>query len=105
MGVSSEYYPSRSRVNSDGGWGTRKDEPSNIESTALSLIALASVRENKFVPSRLVDAVLEAAHPENTQLKTKLNKLNEDIAQRVQERIRNIIDERNDLSNKLQVNR
>jgi hypothetical protein len=89
------------RVNSDGGWGPVKGEPSNIEHTALSMIALSSVGENKFVPSRLVNATLETAEAKIMQLRNERDRLLEDVDQRVQKEIKNIIYERNELQKKV----
>lgn len=89
------------RVNSDGGWGPVKGEPSNIEYTALSMIALSSVGENKFVPSRLVNATLETAEAKIMQLRNERDRLLEDVDQRVQKEIKNIIYERNELQKKV----
>ena len=89
------------RVNSDGGWGPVKGEPSNIEHTALSMIALSSVGENKFVPSRLVNATLETAEAKIMQLRNERDRLLEDVDQRVQKELKNIIYERNELQKKV----
>ena len=85
------------RVNSDGGWGAVKGEPSNVEHTALSTIALSSAGENKFVPFRLVNATLETAESEIIKLRNERDRLSEDIDQRVKDEIQNIIKDRKKL--------
>jgi hypothetical protein len=86
------------RVDSeDGGWGAIKGEQSNIEQTALSMIALSSAGENKFVPSRLVSVALETIETEIKQLRNERDRLSEDIDQRVKEKAGNIIQQRNEL--------
>jgi hypothetical protein len=90
------------RVDSDdGGWGPVKGEPSNIEHTALSMIALSSAGENKFVPSRLVNATLETIETEIIQLRDERDKLSKDIDQRVNEKAKNIMQQRNALQKKV----
>jgi len=90
-------YSLYERVNPDGGWGAVKGEPSNVEHTALSLLALSSVGENEFVPSRLVKATLETAESEIIQLQNERDKLLGGIDQRVQKEMKNVIHERNKL--------
>lgn len=85
------------RVNSDGGWGAVKGEPSNVEHTALSTIALSSAGENKFVPFRLVNATLETAESEIIKLRNERDRLSEDIDQRVKDEGQNIIKDRKKL--------
>lgn len=89
------------RVNTDGGWGAVKDETSNIEHTALSMIALSSAGENKFVHARLAKSTLETAESEIMKLRDERAKFLEDINQRVKKEISNIIQERNDLQKKV----
>lgn len=93
------------RVNSDGGWGAAKEETSNVEYTALSIIALSLSGENKFVPYRLAIATLEAAESEMKQLRNERDKLLKDIESHVQKEINNIIQEREDLLKKVNSNK
>ena len=85
------------RVNSDGGWGMEGGESSNVEHTALSMIALASAGENRFVSSRLARATLQASDAEITILRDERDRLSRDINKLVQDEIRNIIQERDNL--------
>lgn len=89
------------KVNADGGWGAAKGETSNVENTALSIIALSSAGENKFVPSKLNRAALETAEVELAQLQNELDGLSKEIEQRVQKEMKNIIQERNELLKKV----
>ena len=93
------------RVNSDGGWGAAKEETSNIEYTALSIIALSIAGENKFVPSKLAIATLEEAESKIKKLRNERNKLLKDIESHVQTEINNIIQERDNLLKKDSLNR
>lgn len=87
-------------VNPDGGWGATKGQPSNVEHTSLSMIALSSVDDNKFVPVRLVNAIFKTARAELINLQNERDNLLKDIDLKVQKEMKNIINERNELKKK-----
>lgn len=89
------------RVNLDGGWGVEKGKTSNVEHTALSIIALSSAGENKFVPSKLIKATLEAAKAEIMKLRNEKERLSEEIDIRVKKEVKNVIQQRNELQQKV----
>jgi hypothetical protein len=66
------------RANSDGGWGAADGEPSNIEITALCMIALQSAGGNKFVPALLVNMIFEIAEKDLSRLQSKVTEYEKD---------------------------
>jgi len=68
-------------ANPDGGWGGTKTEPSNVENTALSAMALLAAGEARFIPLRLAEAavqdgdeVLARVTEERDQLRERFDK-------------------------------
>jgi hypothetical protein len=90
------------RMNDDAGWGSPSGGVSNVEYTALSLIALSLAGENRFVPALLAYATIDSAGKEITQLSDQLKVISKDIDQRVDAEIKNVIAERNDLRERLE---
>lgn len=93
------------RVNSDGGWGAAKKETTNIEYTALSIIALSIAGENKFVPYKLAVATMEEADSKIKFLGNERDKLLKEIELHVQKEISNIIRERDNLLTQVNFNK
>ena len=70
-----------SGFNRDGGCGGAPGEPSNIESTALTVLALVAAGETRFIPVRLAEAAMQSAGSllsqvtsERDQLKVEFNR-------------------------------
>jgi hypothetical protein len=89
------------RANSDGGWGAADGEPSNIEITALCMIALQSAGGNKFVPAWIVNTIFEMAEKKLTKLQRKVNEFENDMQQQVEDKVKHIIIENENIKHEL----
>lgn len=81
------------RRNEDGAWGSWPNEPSNIESTALCLLALIAAKENCFVPSQLAKAALNDAQRHLIEATTERDVLRNDIEKQVNNKIKEVVQE------------
>lgn len=90
------------RRNKDGGWGGGHTEPSNVESTALCLLALISAGENAFVPTRLAQWVLGDVQNQLKNTSQELEQLQRDFEQRVEVQCGRVVDEYKKLDRELE---
>ncbi|HEY3103191.1 MAG TPA: hypothetical protein VGJ69_06340 [Pyrinomonadaceae bacterium] len=86
------------KMNQDGSWGNAVGETGNIESTALSLLALIAAGENRFVPARLVTAALIDVKSQLDEITEERNQLREDFEKRVQDDCGEVVRQRNTLT-------
>jgi len=91
----------RALQNGDGGWGWKSGEVSQTEPTGYALLALVNSGVNQYVPLATALSVLEGVTEETTVLKQQLRRLEQDIDARVEERIPNVIEERNKLQTRV----
>jgi hypothetical protein len=96
--LASRLYQS---MNSDGGWGLAKDLPSEIEYTALSLAALISVGENRFISANIVKSAFNLFEEKQKYYIQELKNYSNNIDILVDKKISNVIQERNNYQKQL----
>jgi hypothetical protein len=89
------------RMNDDGGWGGGLHEPSNVESTALSTLALIAAGEIEFVPARLAKAAIVESERLLVHAVVERNKLREDVTAEVKKQISLVLAQRDELAHEL----
>src|SRR5262249_48365509 len=73
----------RDRQNADGGWGTASGESSNVEATALVMLALVGTGETHVVTARLARHALADAKQLLREVEGDRDALRQDFQQRV----------------------
>ena len=85
------------RMNLDGGWGGNAGEPSNIECTALCVLALVTSGENRFLPAHLAKAALHDTQHMLIKLTNERNQLRQDFEQKIKLHCGKVVQERDQL--------
>jgi hypothetical protein len=89
-------------LNSDGGIGTLPNQPSNNEITALLLYTFHHIGYFKYIPLRIANSKVIKLIKDNSRFKSEFSVLKKEFDIAVKKEVNHVIDEKNELSAKLQ---